>query len=634
MTTMRAVPGRVLVCGCMLILLTISTTPSFTTAIASYPDYVGPFVDEVVYKVIESQEEEVLALLNDEIDLIGSIMDTKLLETLESSYADIDVEGTLRNSYGYLLIKTNKYPLNITYFRRAFAFALDKERICEQAWDGLAVPQDSLVPQQNPFSIEGQLPYTYYTANIALGSELLDSAGFLDDDSDGFREAPDGSDFDITVEVASSSPVAIEVGEIAAEALQALDIDAVSVPTDFYEYLNRLYFHGDFDIVFLGEFFTDFDVDWLAFKYWSEYADEPYWNFPIWRNATYDSWRDQLLHSADYDEVYQAAVEMQKVWVYECPAVVCYQSAMLWAHRTNRFEGFVNDAMDGVPCRWTNYRIHLKDSEGGPYGGEFRLSDPLDICSFNFMFAHSAYEVDILSNLYDSLIIRDSDGRDRPWLAESYIAETHADNLAVPDGHTRFTFALLQNATWTDGSPLTGEDVAFTLNYYRDAPGNPCGVDLSDLTAAYAPTTYSVVADFSTESYWHLHTIAYKPIIPKHVFQTITPAGWNTWNPSPPNDEMVTSGPFNVSGYVSGEFCELTYSPDYFHSRRQPPPPTTTSTSPTEQVSAISALGIAATTASSIVISFVVAYTVCRRRRAQVLSQNTNASPNAAWRAA
>jgi hypothetical protein len=27
---------------------------------------------------------------------------------------------------------------------------------------------------------------------------------------------------------------------------------------------------------------------------------------------------------------------------------------------------------------------------------------------------------------------------------------------------------------------------------------------------------------------------------------------------------MVTSGPFNVSEYVAGEFVELTYNPNYF----------------------------------------------------------------------
>ena len=45
--------------------------------------------------------------------------------------------------------------------------------------------------------------------------------------------------------------------------------------------------------------------------------------------------------------------------------------------------------------------------------------------------------------------------------------------------------------------------------------GNPYGADLSDMTAAYSPRPHTVVVEFESESYWHLHTIGYKPIIPK-----------------------------------------------------------------------------------------------------------------------
>jgi peptide/nickel transport system substrate-binding protein len=207
----------------------------------------------------------------------------------------------------------------------------------------------------------------------------------------------------------------------------------------------------------------------------------------------------------------------------------------------------------------------LKDELGGPFGGTFRWSNPLDIDSFNTMVTSSAYSMNILNMLYDSLITQDEEGEDVLWLAESYEAETNDDNPAVPEGYTRFTFDIIQNATWTDGTPLTAEDVAFSLNYFRDAPGNPYGTDLTEMTAAYAPTTYRMVVEFSTESYWHLHTVGYKPIIPKHVFEDIGLESWNLWNPIPPDDEMVTSGPYNVSDYVAGEFTELTRYDNFFY---------------------------------------------------------------------
>ncbi|MFW9909863.1 MAG: ABC transporter substrate-binding protein, partial [Candidatus Thorarchaeota archaeon] len=547
------------------VLVLMALSPMFASAQTNALDGLktGPFLDKVVYSVLTQDDQQVIALQDNEIDLIGDMVDPSFLETLNQA-ENIEVVNVLRNGYGYLTINTGKYPYNITAFRRALAFALDKEAISDDVWDGLSVPQDSVVAQVNPFSIEGQLPYTYYEANIPLGNQLLDDAGFLDIDDDGFREAPDGSDFDVLVECSSSSNIAIQVGEIAEAALTAMSINANSVSTDFYEYLNRLNYHGDFDIVFLGVSYNNFDVNWLAYNYWSEYADEPFWNSPAFKNETYDSWRDQLLHATEYDEVYEAAIEMQKIWVYECPEIVCYENILLSAYRSDKFEGWVNSPIDGVPGFWTNYKVRVRESLGGPFGGTLRWSNPLDIDSFNFMVSTSAYTANVLNSVYDSLIQPGPDGLDVLWLAESYTIETHDDNPAIPDGYSRFTFNILQNVTWSDGLPLTAEDVVFTMNYFRDGKSNPQGSNLNEMTAAYAPTTYTAVIEFGTESYWHLHSIGFNSIIPKHVFESIGADNWNTWNPDPPREPMVTSGPFNVSEYIAGEFTELVYNPNYF----------------------------------------------------------------------
>jgi ABC-type transport system substrate-binding protein len=174
-------------------------------------------------------------------------------------------------------------------------------------------------------------------------------------------------------------------------------------------------------------------------------------------------------------------------------------------------------------------------------------------------------------------------------LAESYTEETHADNDAVPEGHHRFTFDLIQNATWSDGTPFTAEDVAFTYTYYLEtAPlGNPAGAGLADanLVAAYAPSTFRVVVEFGTESYWNFGQAAYLSPIPKHIFEPgagIGYEGWNTWNPMfNPEDPFVTLGPFLFTDMEAGEFYELTVNPDWAYlpeGRFDTPTETTTGT--------------------------------------------------------
>ena len=162
----------------------------------------------------------------------------------------------------------------------------------------------------------------------------------------------------------------------------------------------------------------------------------------------------------------EAALEMQKINTYECPVIVCYSNVEIAAYRTDRFEGHVNQRSIGVFSEWTERKVHLKADQGGLFGGTFRKSNGV-FESLNFMVVSTLYASMVLRNLLDSMMVRDENGDDLLWLAESYIAETHQDNDQIPLGHTRFTFDLIQNATWTDGKPLTAEDVAFSLNYYR-----------------------------------------------------------------------------------------------------------------------------------------------------------------------
>jgi ABC-type transport system substrate-binding protein len=560
----------------------MAISPIFVPAQPAVPSdwKVGPWIDKIVFDVITQDDQQVLALQNDEVDIIDSFISPDFVPVIESS-ENVDTLSSLRNGYGLVEINTAKYPFNITNFRRAAAFSLDKQAIQQDIFEGLSQAHDSVVPFTNPFTVEGQLPYTYYEANPAEGNRLLDLEGFVDIDDDGWREAPNGDPIDVLVEAASSSNVAQEVGTFMAEALHDIGIQARMEPTDFYEYLNRIYFHGDFDMVFYANTWGSFDVDWLGITWDGANADVPYQNPCNWRNATFDGWIDQLLTSTSYDDVYEAAIEMQKIWVHASPRIIMYENEYIFAFRDDTFTGFVNDRLSGAAGYWTNMQIQLID--GGPFGGTFRWAQSLDINTFNYLGSSSSgYTIEVLENVAgDALMVVDWDGYWRNYYAEDIVTETHADNAAVTDGYTRFTVDMIQNATWTDGESITAEDVAFSLNFFRDAPGNPYAPDLQYMTAAYSPTPYTLVVEFNTESYWNLHNFAAKPIMPKHFFEDIPIAEWNLWQPDPLVDEYITNGAFVVSDRVEGEFTELTYNPDWVFAPDRTPPETTTTPEPT-----------------------------------------------------
>ncbi|TFG98234.1 hypothetical protein E4H12_06695, partial [Candidatus Thorarchaeota archaeon] len=550
----------------LLAILIVSQTP--VSAIDSVPTdlNVGPFVDKIVYKVITNQDQRILALQAGEIEMDNSFFDPTYLTQLAAD-PDIDIYSALRNGYGHITINCRDYPLNISGLRRAFAFAYDKQRVTVEILDGFSQEHDSVVPYPNGWCVEDEFDWHYYDDRADIGNQILDDLRFEINETSGFRIAPNGEPFDIAIGYGSSSSIAGGVSQIGVEALTALHIDARKQPVDNNDGVDE-YAEGIVDMIFSAQNFYSNDVDWLAYDYWSDYANVTGENPTNFANATYDSWRNQLLYSTTYEEVYEAAAEMQKILHYNVPRLVVYENTYMQAYRSDRFTGHVEDLGRYITGPWTMRKIHKLD---GTPGGTVPIVIGEQPDPFNFFLTNSTDSATILTELYSSLYTYGPDLNPWPDLATSMLTETHADNPAVPDGHTRFTVDIVQNATWSDGEPLTAEDVAFSYTYAFESAiyGNPAGSDIGDLVAAYAPTPYRVVVEFSTESYWHFSNFAYDTIIPEHIFNDDTGIGyegWETWNPVfDPSHPHVTSGPFLLTDYEAGEFYELSYNPTYHY---------------------------------------------------------------------
>jgi ABC-type transport system substrate-binding protein len=565
--------------------LFMAVSPGLAVAVDVPADLnVGPYVDTLVYKVIANQDQRILALQAGEIEMDNSFFDPVHLPTL-SADPDVDIFSALRNGYGHITINCRDAPLNESVLRRAFAFAYDKTAVTVDIMDGFSQEHDSLVPFPNGWCVEDQFTYHYYTDQSDIGNDLLDASGMFDvDPGTGFRTYK-GQPFDIQIEYASSSPeIAGGTAQIGVDALRRLHIDAETRAADFNEYISRLDSHGDYDMVFYALNFYSNDVDWLAYEYWSEYADVEYQNPTNFANATYDGLRNQLLYGTSYEEVYAAAKAMQEILQYNVPRLVVYENTYMQGYRNDQFTGHVGDLGRYISGPWTMRKIHKID---GTFGGTVPIAISEEPDSFNIYVTNSAYSAAILSELWPSLYGFAPDLNPWPDLAESMLTETHADNAAVPEGHTRFTVDIIQNATWSDGEQITADDVAFSLTYaYESAQyGNPAGSDIGDLAAAYAPTPFRAVIEFNTESYWHFSNFAYDTIIPEHIFNDDTGIGyqgWNTWNPVfDPAEPNVNCGPYTFSDYEAGEFYELSYNPDFYYCPEHTTATTTTTTSTT-----------------------------------------------------
>jgi len=611
----------------ILLIISFNGIPSECGFIESDSLQTGPYIDEVIYKVIPNQDQRILALEAGEIEMDCSFFDPVHYDILDRD-PDIDIYKAINNGYGYITINCAKYPLNISGLRRAFAFAFDKTRVTAETMDGFSIEHDSLVPLANGWCVEDQFNWHYYTAQPDTGNQILDELNFTIDSETGFRLAPNDTPFDIVFEYAADVsffgwiPIQIWL-----DALDSLHINASTHPASFYELRSRLDNHGDYDMAFDDTNYYSNNVEWLAFDYWSEYANVTNQNPSNFANETYDSLRDALLYGTTYEEVYEAATEMQKILHYNVPRLVLYEKTYMQGYRNDKFTGHVEDLGRYITSPWTMRKIHKID---GTFGGTVPIAISEEPDSFNIFLTNSAYSEIILSELWPSLYDYGPDLTPVPDVVESMLTETHSDNPAISDGHTRFTIDIIQNATWSDGEPLTANDVAFSLTYAFESAkyGNPAGSDIGDLVAVYAPTPSRVTIEFNTESYWHFVTFAYDYIIPQHIFNNsggIGYEGWNTWSPVFNTTEpYVTCGPYIFSDFKQGDYITIDRNP-LFHYLANPDnytavtsssitTNTTTNQNPTFTMDWLAAVSIALVTGSGIVLVYVVVTKIQKRQ--------------------
>jgi peptide/nickel transport system substrate-binding protein len=164
---------------------------------------------------------------------------------------------------------------------------------------------------------------------------------------------------------------------------------------------------------------------------------------------------------------------------------------------------------------------------------------------------------------YDSLLQWDQNLVLRPDLASSWTVS--------PDGRT-YTFNL-RNASWSDGVPITAQDVYFTIaaiiNYSTDhssfftgmtMPNSnyPTGITINSSIVSI-PNKHTIIFNLP-QAYAPLFlNIAGVPIVPEHIF-----SGQNFSDTSFVNSQMVGSGPFVVSQYVQGDHITFTANPNYW----------------------------------------------------------------------
>lgn len=153
--------------------------------------------------------------------------------------------------------------------------------------------------------------------------------------------------------------------------------------------------------------------------------------------------------------------------------------------------------------------------------------------------------------LYNGIVRNDPNGTDKvvPGLAESWDVS--------PDGLT-YTFHLRKGLKYSDGSPLTAEDVAWNLEQFADPEVN---ISLAGVAAgmesAKATNSTTVVVKLEHPVAAFLYNLAIFPafIVDKDKLEAEGPAFWK---------HPVGTGPFKLKEFAGGSHITFEKNPYYF----------------------------------------------------------------------
>jgi peptide/nickel transport system substrate-binding protein len=192
-------------------------------------------------------------------------------------------------------------------------------------------------------------------------------------------------------------------------------------------------------------------------------------------------------------------------------------------------------------------------------GGHVTFAISTDIAGLNPLTLTNLTDRSIGNLLFDPLVFFDDNQNPVPILAEG-APKASSDGLS-------YTFKLRSNLKWSDGQPLTADDVVWTYSLIYDPkyasfryPQRATAVKYIDSVTSPEPQT--VVIRSKSVYAPLLLQFGILPILPKHVLGTLDANALNTapFNSAP----TVWSGPFKFVKWDKGSQVVLARNDNYY----------------------------------------------------------------------
>jgi peptide/nickel transport system substrate-binding protein len=188
-------------------------------------------------------------------------------------------------------------------------------------------------------------------------------------------------------------------------------------------------------------------------------------------------------------------------------------------------------------------------AEGGGRGGILTVARSADVNLWDPKYTNDNYSLWAEMQIFATLMQNSPDGLQlNPWLAESYEFNEEA---------TEVTFKLHDNAQFCDGSPITAEDVRWSLERGREPDSNVSWQFFSNpVIEVVDDLTLKFTLDRPNVAFPHYLTLWGMSVLSKKHAETVGVEALST--------QPLGSGPFCLDRWDKGQLVVLKPNPGYW----------------------------------------------------------------------
>ncbi|MTD30736.1 ABC transporter substrate-binding protein [Planomicrobium sp. YIM 101495] len=332
-----------------------------------------PYLDQVVWRIVESSV--MIGLLENgdidftarpngippaDFDTVSTYNHMELVEQTDFSYQVLgfkmnhrtadDVNDQVINPDNWI----ENEKLADQNIRQAIAYAINREGFVQGLLYGKGDVINSPIAQQHWASDESATADYSYDPGKAM--EMLDEAGYVDQDGDGLRETPNGDEWVLNLKYPTGNQLRERSAPLIAQQLEEVGIGVdLKQPKEMTAFLNEMdQDNDDTDLYLIGWGLETADPD--PTELWSIHSP---WNYSRWNNEESEALITAARTAPDaLDQAYRKEVyaEWQRVYSEDLPALLLYVEPALWTYnsRINGVEVLPHTLLDNSHLWWVN----------------------------------------------------------------------------------------------------------------------------------------------------------------------------------------------------------------------------------------------------------------------------------------